>query len=73
MVKNHLSRLLGERRMRQSELSKLTKIRANTISDLYNEVATSISFDNLEAICNILECTITDLLEIHKSEPRSKY
>jgi putative transcriptional regulator len=69
MVKVYLSRLLGERRIKQSDLVKMTGIRPNTVSDLYNEVAASINFDNLEAICEALNCDIADVLEY---TPRKK-
>jgi putative transcriptional regulator len=68
MIKVHLSRLLGERKKKQSELARDTGIRPNTVSDLYNENATAISFVNIEAICRELKCGITDLLEIVPDE-----
>ena len=44
MIKNHLSRILGERRWTQTKLAAMTGIRKSTISDLYNEMAERISF-----------------------------
>ena len=72
MIKIHLSRLLGERRMKQSDLSRKTGIRANTVSDLSNEYAISISFENLELICTTLGCTISELLELKPNEPETR-
>ena len=63
MVRNNLSKLLGERRMTQSQLSMLTGIRPNAISDLYNEVALSIKFDHIDKICEVLQCDLSDLFE----------
>ena len=63
MIKIRLSRLLGEKRWSQAQLSRLTGIRPNTISDLYNEFTERISLDQLNQICKILECDIADLLE----------
>jgi len=68
MIKVHLSRLLGERKMKQSELSRKANVRANTISDLYRERATAVSFINLEAICRVLNCDISELLEMCPNE-----
>lgn len=42
MVKFHLSKLLGERKMTQKELSRKTGIRNSTINELYHEIAISI-------------------------------
>ena len=39
MIKIHLSRLLGEKRISQAELSRQTGIRPSTINDMYNEIA----------------------------------
>ena len=66
MIKINLSKLLGERRMTQSELATITKIRPSTISEIYNEVCSRIRIDHLEKICIALDCSISDLIEIKK-------
>ena len=63
MIKNHLSRILGEKRMSQTELSRKTGIRTATINEIYHEFARSISFENLDKICEVLDCNLCDLLE----------
>ena len=63
MIKNHLSRILGERRWTRAKLARLTGIRPSTIGDLYNEMAERVSFDQLDRICEALDCSISDLLE----------
>lgn len=63
MVKNHLSRLLGERRWSQAQLARVTGIRASTINDIFNEFAERISLDHLSRICEALDCDISDILE----------
>ncbi|WP_347563609.1 helix-turn-helix transcriptional regulator [Pseudoflavonifractor sp. 524-17] len=51
----------------------MTGIRKNTISELYNEIATRISLDHIDLICEALGCGLTDLLEITPNpEPRVK-
>ena len=70
MIKNHLSRILGERRMRQADLARLTGIRPTTISELYNEVAERVSFDHLDKICEALNCTLNELLEYIPNQHR---
>ncbi len=64
MVKIYLSRLLGERRMSQKKLSELTGIRPNTINEWYNEIAVSLRVEHLDKICEALECSIDDLIEV---------
>lgn len=63
MIKIHLSRILGEKRMSQAELSRRTGIRHNTICNIYNEICISIKIEHLEAICEVLECNVGDLIE----------
>lgn len=63
MVINHLSKILGEKRMTQSELSRKTGIRAATINELYHDIARGISFEQLDRICEVLDCDISQLFE----------
>lgn len=74
MVRILLSTRLGERRLTQADLARMTGIRPNTISELYNEVATRVSLDHLDLICEALDCELTDLLVVTPNEePRIKY
>ena len=73
MVRILLSTRLGERRLTQADLARMTGIRPNTISELYNEVATRISLDHIDLICEALGCDLTDLIMlVPNSEPRVK-
>lgn len=71
MTKNHLSRILGEKRMSQADLARATGIRPATINDIYHEIALSISIGNLDKICEALDCSLYDLLEYIPNETRS--
>ena len=62
MVRILLSTRLGERRLTQAELSRMTGIRPNTINELYNELTTRISLDHLDLICEALDCELTDMI-----------
>lgn len=64
MIKVHLSRLLGEKRMKISELAKETGLHRNGLTRLYNEETDGIKFDTLEKVCKALNCDISDLIEI---------
>ncbi len=73
MVRILLSTRLGERRLSQAELARMTGIRPNTINELYHEIATRVSLDHIDLICEALNCGLTDLLELTpNSEPRVK-
>lgn len=63
MIHIKLSRVLGDKRISQAELSRMTGIRPNTISNLYNEMAAKIDLEQLDIICEALDCDICDILE----------
>ena len=70
MIRIHLSRLLGERRWTQADLSRATGIRPNTINELYHEFAERVNLEHLSLICEALECDLTDLIEyVPAAEP----
>lgn len=70
MIKIHLSRLLGERRISQAELSRQTGIRPSTINDMYNEIAERVNLDYLDRICEYLGCSLSDLMEYIPNEQK---
>ena len=63
MIKIHLSRMLGEKRITQAELSRQIGIRPSTISDIYNEMSERLNVEHLDRICEYLDCSISDLIE----------
>ena len=63
MVKCNLSRLLGERRWTQADLARRTGIRPNTICSYYNGFIRSMKLKHLKAICDALDCDLSELIE----------
>jgi putative transcriptional regulator len=63
MIKIHLSKILGEKRWSQAELSRKTGIGKNAISEIYNEFSERINLDYLDLICEALDCNVEDILE----------
>ena len=64
MVRIYLSKLLGERRMSQRELSELTGIRPNTINEWYHEIVVSLRVEHIDRICEVLGCSVDELIEV---------
>ena len=64
MVRIYLSKLLGERRMTQKKLAELTGIRPNTINEWYNEITVSLKVEHIDRICEVLGCSIEELIEV---------
>jgi len=75
MIKIYLSRILGEKRLTQAELARITGIRPNTISEMYNELSERINLDYVDLICEALDCEVSDLLEYkpNKKKRTGKY
>ncbi|WP_289102043.1 helix-turn-helix transcriptional regulator [uncultured Fusobacterium sp.] len=63
MINITLSRYLGDKRIKQSELSRISNVNKNTISALYNNETKRIDLEVLNKICNSLNCHLTDILE----------
>ncbi len=63
MIKIKLSRILGEKRMTQADLSRKTGIRPNTINCMYHELTDNVKLSHLDIICQKLDCNIDDLIE----------
>lgn len=68
MIKVHLSRIMGEKRINIADLSRLTGLHRNGISKLYNEETDGVKFDTLNRICEALDCDIQDIIEFIKDE-----
>ena len=73
MIRIMLSTLLGEKRWTQSDLVRKTGIRASTINDLYHEMTDRVSLEQLDMICDALDCDISELLvQENKLNPRTR-
>ncbi|MEZ9331013.1 transcriptional regulator [Vibrio breoganii] len=66
-LKCNLSRILGERRMKISDLSRETGIHRNILTRIYNETATRVDLEVVAAICSNLEVTVGELYQVEKS------
>jgi len=62
MIRILLSIRLGEKRWTQAELAAKADIRPGTIGKMYHEMSDRISLHDLDKICHVLECDITDIL-----------
>lgn len=66
MIKIKLRDILKSRNMTQSELAELTSIRPSTICDLCNNNCTFIKLENIEKLCKILNCDLSDIMKFYK-------
>jgi len=63
MIRCHLARLMGERKMKIVDVARETGLNRNTVTLLYKETAQRIDLEALEKLCQLFECEVGDLLE----------
>lgn len=64
MIKCHLSRIMGEKKLKIADVARDTGINRGTITRLYQETAVRVEFDVLAQLCKYLNCDIAQLLEL---------
>lgn len=62
VIKCNLSVLMGQRKLKISDVVRETGINRNTIHRLYYEKATRIDYDILDKLCDYFNCEVGDFL-----------
>lgn len=68
MINVKILNKLEEMERSLSWLSKKTDLSYSALHKLANNNTNSISFDSLYKICNVLNCDISDILEINRTK-----
>ena len=63
MIRCHLARLMGERKMRIADVIRETGLSRNTVTLMYKETAQKIDIDALDKLCRLFNCEPCQLLE----------
>lgn len=63
MIRCHLARLMGEHKMKVTDVARETGLNRNTVTLLYKETAQRIDLDAIDKLCDLFDCEISDLLE----------
>ena len=63
MIKNMVSTLMGYRRMKISELARLTGLKYNTVYAIYHDKTKGIDFETLNKLCYALDCNPNDIFK----------
>lgn len=63
MIKCHLSRLMGERKLKISDVARDTGLHRNTITLLYQETATRVDLDAVNILCSYFGISVGELFE----------
>lgn len=63
IIHNHVSEIMGRKRMKITELRDAAGIAYGTAYALYSGKAKGIQFDTLAKVCRALDCEIGELFE----------
>jgi putative transcriptional regulator len=63
MIRCHLSRMMGERKLKIVDVARETGLHRNTVTLLYNETATRIDMETIDSLCTFFECKVGDMFE----------
>ena len=64
MVRCHLARMMGERKMRIADVVRETGLSRATITLLYKETAQKVDLEAIEKLCCLFGCEIGDFFEL---------
>ena len=68
MIKCHLSRLMGERKMKIADVARVTGLHRNTITLLYDETAVRVDLEAIDKLCALFGVPVGELFE-HRPDP----
>lgn len=69
MIRCNLARLMGERKMKISDVLRETNLSRNTVSLMYKETAQKIDLEALDKLCRLFKCKVSDMLEFEEENP----
>ena len=62
-IRNHVSRAMGERRLKIADVARLSGLSYQTVFDLYHGKAQRIDLTTLDKLCRALDVPVGELLE----------
>ncbi len=63
MIKCHLSRLMGERKLKISDVARDTGLHRNTVTLLYQETANRVDLEAIDKLCAYFSIGVGELFE----------
>ncbi|WP_428433016.1 helix-turn-helix domain-containing protein [Photobacterium profundum] len=62
-MKCHLSKIMGEKRLKISDVARDTGVNRGTVTRLYNETATRVELEVIDKLCEYLNVEVGELFE----------
>ena len=63
MIKCYLSSLMGERKLKISDVERATGLHRNSITLLYRETANRVELETINKLCIFFDCKVNDIFE----------
>jgi putative transcriptional regulator len=63
VIKCHLSRLMGEHKLKIADVARDTGLHRNTITLLYNETAARVDLEAMDKLCTLFNVSVGELFE----------
>lgn len=63
MIKCHLSKLMGERKLKVADVARATGLYRGTVSLLYDETAAKIDLETIDKLCAYFGVAVGELFE----------
>lgn len=63
MIRCHLARMMGERKMRIADVARQSGLSRATVTLLYKETAQKVDLEALDKLCKLFNCELGELLE----------
>ncbi|EKO3966794.1 MULTISPECIES: helix-turn-helix domain-containing protein [Vibrio] len=63
MIKCNLARMMGERKLKISDVIRETGLSRNTVTLLYKETAQKVDLEAIDRLCVLFNCQVGELLE----------
>lgn len=63
MIRCHLARLMGERKMRIADVARETGLSRVTVTLFYKETAQKVDLEAIDKLCELFDCEIGELFE----------
>ena len=72
MIKIYLSNLMVAKKTTIQDVANATGLSRTTISNMYHEKISAISFDTITKLCHYFQCSLSDLIEYIPDEEVEK-
>lgn len=68
MIRCHLSRMMGERKLKVVDVVRETGLGRHIIRSLYKEKNVRLDMEVIEQLCRYFNCEVGDLFELEKDK-----